>query len=322
MPKKYETLLKRKYGTDEVITFPKTLAKLVFLTKPDAITGANDLDSIIEGIADRLIALEEQAENANHFKGAFDSIYSLNQWYKNNNVSPVSGDYAIIKRKIENDFFVVWDEDAKEWKNQGTIVESLVKSVQGLTGHVVLNGNNIESTYDSSGNSKLISEILKSLNDYTIEHEDEINELYEKVTKINETLETINTDINTVDENHLEYKGVWVSGNTYNKNDIVTYGKHLYICLKNKVTSEPTSGIETGDWAIFVEGFSGKYEDLEGKPTNLITQEQLKEAIGAIPTPDVSGQIAAHNEDKTAHPDIRQELEEIRSLLPTITILE
>ena len=38
-------------------------------------------------------------------------------------------------------------------------------------------------------------------------------------------------------------------------------------------------------------------------------------------TPDVSEQIQVHNEDENAHPKIQEELEAIRSLLPTVTIL-
>ena len=42
---------------------------------------------------------------------------------------------------------------------------------------------------------------------------------------------------------------------------------------------------------------------------NFATKTYVDQQIAAIPTPDVSGQIGAHNTDETAHADIREELE-------------
>lgn len=44
--------------------------------------------------------------------------------------------------------------------------------------------------------------------------------------------------------------------------------------------------------------------DPQGKRTDIY--KYVDDAIGKIPTPDVSAQIKAHNEDATAHPDIRE----------------
>lgn len=44
--------------------------------------------------------------------------------------------------------------------------------------------------------------------------------------------------------------------------------------------------------------------DPQGKRTDVY--KYVDDAIGAIPTPDVSAQIKAHNESETAHPDIRE----------------
>ena len=44
--------------------------------------------------------------------------------------------------------------------------------------------------------------------------------------------------------------------------------------------------------------------DPQGKRTDIY--KYVDDAIGKIPTPDVSSQIKAHNEDATAHPDIRE----------------
>lgn len=46
--------------------------------------------------------------------------------------------------------------------------------------------------------------------------------------------------------------------------------------------------------------------DPRGKRTDVY--KYVDDAIGKIPTPDVSAQIKAHNEDKTAHPDIRAKI--------------
>lgn len=48
--------------------------------------------------------------------------------------------------------------------------------------------------------------------------------------------------------------------------------------------------------------------DPQGKRTDIF--QFVAEAIAAIPTPDVSGQIQAHNEDAAAHPAIRTEIAE------------
>ena len=56
--------------------------------------------------------------------------------------------------------------------------------------------------------------------------------------------------------------------------------------------------------------FSGSYNDLTNKPTipsieGLATETYVDTQIAAIPTPDVSGQINAHNTSTSAHNDIR-----------------
>lgn len=52
-----------------------------------------------------------------------------------------------------------------------------------------------------------------------------------------------------------------------------------------------------------------------------VTEEEVNDAIGdaisSIPTPDVSGQIDAHNQNKSAHPYIQSKIEDIRNDIPT-----
>ena len=57
------------------------------------------------------------------------------------------------------------------------------------------------------------------------------------------------------------------------------------------------SGAGTGDMLAAVYDPQGKHQDIFA---------YVDDAIGAIPTPDVSAQIKAHNESETAHPDIRE----------------
>ena len=296
------------------------MASLVLLSHFDNNTNANDIETIIggeNGIWSRIQTLENELANAKHFRGAYNSMSEI---YKISNPKP--GDYAIWKRKNEEDVFVIYDETELTWREVGHVYQSAVTSVNGLVGDVIVNGDNIESSYDSSGNVKKISEIFKTLTSYINDHESDINLLIEQEENIQTLIDELEESITLIDKNHLEFQGDWVEGNAYKVNDIVKYGKHLYISQKDGVTSDPSAGLENGDWKIFVEGFSGKYEDLIGLPSNLVTSEQLEEAIGSIPTPDVSGQINAHNLDEEAHPYILEQLENLKNLLPTVTILE
>lgn len=59
------------------------------------------------------------------------------------------------------------------------------------------------------------------------------------------------------------------------------------------------NGQGAGDMLASVYDPQGKHQDV---------YKYVDDAIGKIPTPDVSAQIKAHNEDKTAHPDIRAKI--------------
>lgn len=53
---------------------------------------------------------------------------------------------------------------------------------------------------------------------------------------------------------------------------------------------------------------SNLQDDVDDLADTAATEEFVNQAIAAIPTPDVSGQIGAHNTDIAAHADIRSEL--------------
>ena len=72
------------------------------------------------------------------------------------------------------------------------------------------------------------------------------------------------------------------------------------------------------------------YNSLANLPTDLVNEKKAKEyadaaesnakkyadeQIAEIPTPDVSGQIETHNEDETAHPDIREFITDLTTRL-------
>lgn len=59
------------------------------------------------------------------------------------------------------------------------------------------------------------------------------------------------------------------------------------------------NGAGAGDMLASVYDPQGKHQDVF---------KYVDDAIGAIPTPDVSAQIKAHNESATAHPDIRNKI--------------
>jgi hypothetical protein len=50
-------------------------------------------------------------------------------------------------------------------------------------------------------------------------------------------------------------------------------------------------------------------------PDTVVTKEYVDEAISAIPTPDVSGQIEAHNTSEDAHSDIRTAISDLKTLV-------
>lgn len=328
MNNNYQTLLKRIYNSQKINVFPQTLAKLVFLSQFDHNTNANDVETIIggeNGIWSRIQWLEQEIDHARHFRGAYDSMDEIKKIKR-----PRPGDYAIWKRVNEDDMFVIFDIASEEkpdgtydgnWREVGKVYQSAVTSVNGEVGDVILNGDNIESSYDSSGNTKVISSIFKDLTSYVNEHETKINSLIEDTIELQTFVNELETTINLIESNKLEFKGNWVQGTTYKKNDIVKQDKNLYISQRDEVASNPATNISNGDWAIFVEGFSGDFNELVNVP-DLVTQEELNEAISSIPTPDVSGQISEHNLNEESHPFLIEKINEVKNLLPTVTILE
>ena len=56
--------------------------------------------------------------------------------------------------------------------------------------------------------------------------------------------------------------------------------------------------------------------DLSGYTTKGEVEKAIADAVNAIPTPDVSGQIGEHNTNKDAHPSILQSIEDVRNEMP------
>lgn len=152
----------------------------------------------------------------------------------------------------------------------------------------------------------------------------------DKEVALKEDLDALEETVVTIGSTTLNYRGLWVSGENYSKNDIVTYGKNLYICSQVIENSTSNPEEDTTNWILFVQGFSGNYGDLDGTPavdtemsdtsTNAVQNKVIKSYIDNN-TPDVSAQIETHNKDEQAHEDIRKMIEDARSLLPTVTIL-
>ena len=72
-----------------------------------------------------------------------------------------------------------------------------------------------------------------------------------------------------------------------------------YDYLERKLTEIEEQGFSEETVAKAVEDYFGTND------TNFATKDYVDTAIGAIPTPDVSGQINVHNTSSTAHSDIR-----------------
>ena len=94
----------------------------------------------------------------------------------------------------------------------------------------------------------------------------------------------------------------------YNIED--TNNKYAHI-VGNGIGENSRSNAHTLDWNgnawfqgdVYVGSTSGTNKD-EGS-VKLATEEYVDTQIASIPTPDVSGQISAHNTSKDAHRDIR-----------------
>ena len=321
MSNNYKALLKRVYGSKKVNIHPQTLASLVLLSHFDDNTKSNDIETVIggeNGIWSRIQHLEDELASAKHFRGAFNSMSEILK-IKN----PKPGDYAIWKRKNEEDVFVIYDETENTWIEIGYVYKSAVTSVNGEIGDVIVNGDNIKSSYDSSGNTKKISEIFKALTTLVNSHSDAIDDLVENDENLQKQIDELEALIGVANANNLKFKGDWDNTEVYTKNDVVKLNKYLYVAIKDDVTSNPVGYQENGDWEILTEGFSGNYSDLIGVPEDLINQSKLEEAIReAVGDIDVSEQINTHNLDENAHPYILNKIEELRGLLPTVTILE
>lgn len=124
-----------------------------------------------------------------------------------------------------------------------------------------------------------------------------------------------------------------------NSPDSIAYGNGLFVAVCTSATSEASvvyshDGIDwysegrsikqDGEIVPVVFSVNGIKPDGSGDvllnieeflPDNIARVEYVDEAIAAIPTPDVSGQIAEHNTSATAHEDIRADINSVSALV-------
>ncbi len=289
--KSYMTTLKR----DGKIIYPQTLADAVYL-KESGVYGVTVDGKFIE-ILDKINKLTQdvnqiiQDDHFRGYKGTKEEIYDIE--------APKPGDYAILKKPGEDDEFYIWDDDNKSWISKGNIVKSFVDSVNGMMGDVVLTAEHI-NTVD-------VWEPEEGKTTYTI------NEVLIKIMNAYAT----NERVDIIDSKLLNFKNEWVSGTPYNKNDLVNYGRNLYICIvnvPNGTTTNPSEDI--AHWKVFVKGFDGEYSSLNGTPTKVSQFENdagyvTAEESGKINSISVNGEQLAIDENKN-----------VEISLPTFTILE
>ena len=289
--KSYMTTLKR----DGKIIYPQTLADAVYL-KESGVYGVTVDGKFIE-ILDKINKLTKDIEQIiqdDHFRGAKNTkeeIYAIS--------SPKAGDYAILRIPGEDDEFYIWDDTNNSWISKGNIVKSFVDSVNGMMGDVVLTAEHI-NTVD-------VWEPEEGKTEYTI------NEVLIKIMNAYAT----NERVDLIDSKLLNFKNDWVSGTPYNKNDLVNYGRNLYICIVNVPSGTTTNPSEDiAHWKVFVKGFDGEYSSLSGVPTKV---SQFENDAGYV-TAEESGKInsiSLNGEQLTI-----DENKNVEISLPTFTILE
>ena len=99
-------------------------------------------------------------------------------------------------------------------------------------------------------------------------------------------------------------------------------GVYAHIVGNGKSTAR--SNAHTLDWSgnawfagdVYIGSASGTNKDNGSK--KLVTVDEMNDAIVAIPTPDVSGQITTHNTSDSAHNDIRELVSELTVRLNTL----
>lgn len=65
------------------------------------------------------------------------------------------------------------------------------------------------------------------------------------------------------------------------------------------------------------KGYLTQHQDLSAYATRKEMNKAIEQAVSSIPTPDVSGQIEEHNEDKSAHPYLLEEVGKVEGKIPT-----
>ena len=141
-----------------------------------------------------------------------------------------SGDYCIVAKQGSQDILYIWDDGEGRWFEKGPYDLS-VKTV------------NLELP-DDNGNINLTSEDIEFSNDVSIK--DKMLEM---------------------DGEILRFKGDWRLYKTYNKNDIVADLGNLYICYTTHESDR--NPMFDSRWILFVEGFSGDYNELKNVPEDL-----------------------------------------------------
>ena len=185
------------------------------------------------------------------------------------------GDYCVVSIPDGDDIMYVWDEEDARWLEQGRYSLG-IKSV------------NLQMP-DENGN------IVVNSND--IEFSDGVS---------------VKNKITILDGEILRFKGNWKMYNPYKKNDVVRDINNIYICLEDH-SSMKQPILDTSRWILFVEGFSGDYQELKNKPTDLkdftnngdgttgskyATESYVEENGGKINTLSLNGEKAVIDEEK------------------------
>ena len=270
-------------------------------------------------VKEKLIQLDEELDSLKNNVGEGYNVINENEFYIN-----------VDERKAGIYVFPISNASRtiRYGTNKNLIIEANTSAILTI---VEGNGYNAFEIMFKNGNVSRGVAYFTGTNSY-LYRVVENDKLYsqDKEVALKEDLDALEETVSTISSTSLNYKGIWTSGEDYLKNDIVTYGKNLYICAKGVENSTSNPEQDTSNWVLFVQGFSGNYGDLDGTPTvdtemsdtstNAVQNKVIKSYIDNN-TPDVSAQIETHNKDEQAHEDIRKMIEDARSLLPTVTIL-
>lgn len=116
------------------------------------------------------------------------------------------------------------------------------------------------------------------------------------------------------DGESINWCGEWTADWDYNKNDVVKWDGQCYIAVTNIVPNAVSPGDGTNDWELMVSkgatGVTGKSAYAYAQDGGFAgTETEFAERLAT----DIPGLVSSHNSNTSAHPDIRELIDQLSS---------